>query len=491
MKRYFGVDFGTTTTAFAAVTMGDRIDHIGNQEGNPFPSVIIIDKITGEVKYRGLEAWKQRNIFKVDDGHIVISSVKQKFSSDNIWRTNTRLWTPEMVAAEVLKNGTDEIRKRYPDTEFPIEVIMAIPVDFEYEERQKIKEVAKNVGIEVKQFISEPTAAVIGWGENLNNVQHIAVFDWGGGTLDVSVLKISCANITELAKQGKRIGGDTLDELFARYLHNEHKNLFSEIPSFDEIHPRRKDRILTKSELGKRDLSEKSETEIYLPDYCGNKSLESIIDRNIFNNIIRDKIDEAIEVVKNTLAEAELSIEEIDRVLMVGGSSNIPMIKQRMDEMFGARLEFPDKPDWCIARGAAKLAKNSGNYVLSKSIGVVLSDDTFMPILEKGQPIDHKEKKITLGLVEDSKEARLIIAEAKKSKSFSNRITYGKYQTIDALTMNIPSAGYHFEPIEAGFRIKKDLTLEVTAFGKFNQTEKLKKIYPHLKFEYRIAQNEK
>jgi len=483
MKRYFGIDFGTTTTAFAVFDPdSDRCDHVGDEQGNPFNSVIVLDKIMDSVAYRGLEAWERRTQFDVDETHIVISSVKQNLSLEG-WRTENKVWTPVMVASEVLKNGMSEINNRYPETEgLSIKAVMAVPVDFEYEERRKIEAAGKAAGIDVIQFVSEPPAAVIGLDEKPASLEKTLVFDWGGGTLDVSVLKITGGTIKELSKKGKRIGGDSLDELIARYLHYEHKNLHLDIPSFDELSPIWKDRIITESELKKRVLSNEQETEVYLHGYCDSSALEDLLDRTTLVKIIREKIRECMEVVKSTITDAGLTVDEIDRVLIVGGSSNIPIIRKTMDDTFGARCVFPEEPDWCIAKGAAKLAANSGSYVLSKSIGIVLSDNSFLPVLISGEPIDHKEKTITLGLVEDTKEARLIIAE-----SFSERHTHGDYKMIEHLMMNIPAIGYYFEPFEVSLKVQKDLSLSISAVGKFQDAFTYQKIYPHLKFEYRMA----
>jgi len=311
----------------------------------------------------------------------------------------------------------------------------------------------------------------------------------GGGTLDVSILRINKERIVELSKKGIRLGGDDIDEIFARHLHNQHMKEHENIPHFDGVDPIRKDKILVLSENNKRILSEQEETDIILPGYCGNTLLQNIIDRNIFVEVIHSKIDDVLKTVDSALSETSssetpLSKDDIDIVLMVGGSSNIPIMKKKMDQMFGARCVFPERPGWLIARGAAKLAANPGQHILSKSIGIVLSDNSFLPVIEKGKPIDYQVKSITLGLVEDSREARIIIGE-----SDAERISHEKYRIIDSLMMTLPVAGYYFEPIEVNFLIQKDLSLHITAMAKFqDETMKVEKIYPHLKFEYNFSQ---
>ena len=205
MKMIFGIDFGTTTTGFVAYDPETRrYEEIGNEEGRPFHSVIVIDSLEGEVTHTGTEAWRRRQLLEADAESIVISSVKQKLFSDESWRTATKIWTPEKVAAEVLKTGVQAVKERKAELEFPIEAVIAVPVDFGYEERAKIVEAARLAGINIKQIVSEPTAALVGCGENIGEAQNVLVFDWGGGTLDVSVLKNTQGRVDERGKQGMR-----------------------------------------------------------------------------------------------------------------------------------------------------------------------------------------------------------------------------------------------------------------------------------------------
>lgn len=479
MSRVFGIDFGTTTTAFVSIdNETNQYDNIANEEGRPFHSVVIIDNVTGQIAHRGLSAWKRRTQYKIDPEYSVIASVKQKLSSEDSLKGGNIHWTPEMLASEVLKNGTDVIQKQWPDVPFPIDAVMAVPVDFEYNERVKIINAAKQAGIIVKQLITEPTAAIVGCEEDLSKVKKTLVFDWGGGTLDVSVLKLSNGRIIELAKKGTRIGGDNLDELLARYYHSGHQQRIKGIPAFESINPREKDKILTASELNKRFLSEVTEREIYL-DYLGGM-LEDIIDRRTFEKIIESQIQNVLKITVEAVHEAKLSPLEIDMVLMVGGSSQIPFIKRKMADVFGAGCAFPKNADWVIAKGAARLANETGNYTLSKSVGVVLSDNNFLPVIKKGQRIDHKGKSINLGLVEDSREGCLVIAE-----SFADRIGLDDYKVIDII--NVPTIGYNFEPIEINFKIQTDLALNVSTKNNFTKNgDKLEVVYPHLNFEYKF-----
>jgi molecular chaperone DnaK len=385
-----------------------------------------------------------------------------------------------MVSAEVLKIGVQEIQKRWSNTSLPIRAVVAVPVDFGYEERSQIVEAARQAGIVVEQFVSEPTAALVGLDERANQARHIMVFDWGGGTLAVSVLRFSYGRIAELAKGGLRIGGDTLDDLFAHWLHNEHRKSHN-VPFFDEIPAKTKDRILTRSELEKRNLSENTEADVVLPEYFGHV-LNETLDRTMFENIIADKVEDAILNSIKTLKSAKVSLDELDAVLLVGGSSKIPLVKKKLEQIFGERCEYPEEAEWCIAKGAARLSRRSGSYLLSKSVGVVLSDNTFLPVLRRGEAIDHQPKHITLGLVEEAKDARLIIAE-----SFDDRLTDDNHKQMDVIS--IPTAGFQLEPIEVEFKIERDLSLSLFAADGFYRSKRyVSRKYTNLEFEYRLEE---
>jgi len=477
MSLYFGIDFGTTTTAFVSYDIvANQLRGFGDLK-RPFPSAIVLDKIDGTIKEIGIQAINQINMFEADDSYVAIRSIKQTLKNGDVWNAGPTNWSSQQLVTEILKYGKKKIDQRY-GLSTPISAVMALPVDFDYEERRILQHAAKDAEIKIQHFISEPTAALFGWRENFADIHYAAVFDWGGGTIDVSIHKISNGRVAELAKKGKRIGGDTLDNLFARYLHE--KNFRQ---PFNDITSKQKDRILTRCSVKKIALSNTTQTDFYLPEYQDEIALDESISRDDFEAIINEKVDLVIELAKNAVSEAGLSKEELDVVLMVGGSSNIPLVRKKMNDEYGARCRFPIEPGWLIAKGAAKISSRPGAYVLSKSVGVVLSDNSFLPVIVKGQKIDHEDKVITLGLVEDSREARIIIAE-----SFSDKIVQGEYQIIDALALTIPTVGYHFEPIEVSFKVQKDLALRVRAWNTLNgKKTETQKIYPHLKFEYKVT----
>jgi molecular chaperone DnaK len=478
-KKFFGIDFGTTTTAFCCFDE-DTEGYImfGNEVGHPYHSVIALDKVTGNVAFKGTEAWMKKADLVSTGGLTVVSSVKQRLTSDDIWETNERIWTPEMVAAEILRIGVETIKVKWPDSEAPLEAVVAVPVDFNYEERKAISRAAGSVGIHVTQFVSEPTAALIGCDEDLKEIRNILVFDWGGGTLDVSVLKKVGGKFKELAKGTKRDGGDRIDDQFARWVHN---GCDTGIP-FDMVEPRNRDRLLARCEQEKRNLSVEKDVKIALPNYHKGLTVRGAITRTEFEVLIKELIDSLLDVMLATLARTGLSAEQIDLALMVGGSSQIPLVKREMEKIFGSRCAYAQNAEWCIAKGAARLAGQPGSYTLASDVGIILSDGFFFPVLRNSEPLYHRPVVVTLGLVEDAREARLIIAEKASGHD-------GNASLLGAIT--VPTSGFNFEPIEAIFEVETSLALRVSAVNALTARRLTEsKTFTGLKFEYLLHEED-
>ncbi len=478
-NRFFGIDFGTTTTAFCCFDE-DTEGYImfGNDAGHPYHSVVALDKVTGNVAFKGTEAWMKKADLVSTGGLTVVSSVKQKLTSEEVWETNNRIWTPEMVATEILRTGVEAIRAKWPESKALIEAVVAVPVDFTYKERKVISRAATNAGIYVTQFVSEPTAALIGCDEDLKEIRNILVFDWGGGTLDVSVLKKVGGKFKELAKGTKRDGGDRIDDEFARWVHNGCDTGIH----FDMVEPRNKDRLLTRCEQEKRNLSVEKDVKIVLPNYHKGLTVRGTITRAEFEAMIKGLVDSLIDVMFDTLAKSGLSAEQIDLVLMVGGSSQIPLVKREIENIFGSRCSYAQNAEWCIAKGAAKLAAQPGSYTLASDVGIILSDGFFFPVLRSSEPLNHQPVVVTLGLVEDAREARLVIAEKGSGHDVNASL-------IGAITL--PASGFNFEPIEAVFEVETDLALRVTAVNDLTESRRAEsRTFTGIKFEYLLHEED-
>lgn len=482
MDRIFGIDFGTTTTAFAAYDYRlERIDPIANEKGTPFHSVVVLDNLTGDVFSRGLSAWQSMQQIQDNKELTLIRSVKRELQKEKSWHVGGKIWRPLDVAVEILALGIDTIRQRWSDTVFPIKAVVAVPVDFGNEDRSVVAGACEKVGIDIIQFVSEPTAALAGSDIKTEKYKNILVFDWGGGTLDISVIESYGGIIAERNKGGVQRGGDDMDKLLGRRVHEDFCRRNELKLPFSETEPVSTDFLLTAAESCKRTLSNRNEASIFVPKYYEGKNLRYKVQKNIFNGVSKPIYDEVEQSIGSTLKESGLALQEIDLVVAVGGSCQIPEIKKMLTRLFPGKCEFPTDSEWAIAKGAANIAKNQGAYSLAQSIGLMLSDGRFLPVLRKDDPINHEPSYITLGVVDDSKDARIVIAEGEGAGSNGNN-----YKMIDNLCVN--TQGYYFEPVEVCFYIKKDLSLKIDAKSRISDPQST--IYPDLKLQYNLQTTE-
>ena len=209
----FGIDFGTTNScAFEFNTK----QAYGDAEGRPLPSVVVIDKATDNV-FAGREALQGRLALTENGNYHVISSVKSLLESDNEWYSARRRWTVSDVTAVIL----DQISERAQTAGGIREAIFSIPVDMSPKARRALREAARIAGIKVNGFVKESTSALIRYWNDVKYCRNVVVFDWGGGTLDISTMEIEGQSIHELATRGAPIAGDWIDQDIARFVHTE------------------------------------------------------------------------------------------------------------------------------------------------------------------------------------------------------------------------------------------------------------------------------
>ena len=454
MSECFGIDFGTTNSATVRIEF-EHIDRY-DDKGLPYPSIIAIDKMTGKVKSRGREAWKKRE--RLRNSCEIITSVKTYLGTDKTWNIGESTWNPRQVTTEILKGLKERIIGRGDGIDMDSAVV-AIPIGFSPIKRRELREAASDAGINILNFVSEPSAAVFKHYSEVSKWQKVAVFDWGGGTLDIAVVELNDGNVVELSTLGKRLGGDDIDIKVAEWAHMQTLKKSGENISFREMPSISRDDMLEQVEQIKRDLSDKYESTILLFNYGEIDAQEIKMDAVKFISLIEPELDKAIACLKEAVKRAGLSIDELGCILMVGGSSKLQGLFERMNKAFDCEIIKPDKDsDWHVAHGAALLNKTQGEYHVSQNIGLLLSDDTYFPLIKKGDPVGHKEQIVTFGLVEDNQNAHFIFMESDNNAPTgleSDRRTIG-YLTV-------PSYRFLFEPIELSFQIDKDLLLKVTA----------------------------
>jgi len=412
MASWFGIDFGTTNSAAVSLT-GTDTDTItlipyGDDEGRPMPSVVAVNRKTGEIIV-GREAKDNRN--SLVQTHEYFTSIKTIINSDKIWTIDKKEYTAENIAAEIFKR----LKKRIEgDGNNQIdEAVVAVPVGFSAEKKRHLRNAASEAGISIKMFVSEPTAAFCSNYEHLKECKTVAVFDWGGGTLDVVILEIENGFIKELSSENLPFAGDDIDEKLAKKVHKNFMQNKQISVSFDELEETAKDRLLMECERAKRELETEDIASVKIFKYGDFGSLSESIDYNYFSLLIEKDIEKAENCLKKAIEESGKSKIEIDRILCVGGSSKLRPIREKLTEIYGEDAVFyPKSVMWDIAKGAAYISVNQGNYSLNKPLGIVLSDNSFFPIIQKGQRLPCKENIFYFGTVNDIKSANIILTDS-------------------------------------------------------------------------------
>lgn len=412
IQRYFGIDFGTTNSSVVECISYDgksrRITH-GDDEGRPVPSIVAIDKETGCV-YTGRDAWSKRS--ELAQTCECIMSVKSLLEIDG-WSKEIagKRWSALDVAAEVfkaLKEGVANTSEGTID-----QATVAIPIGFSRRKRQLIREAAQKADIEIEGFVSEPTAAFFANYEELKSDETVVIFDWGGGTLDVSVLQNKGGLVSELATTGMAVAGDDIDERLARKLHAKIARSKNAQISFDDMPPSARDMMLVRAERAKRALSEDDDAIVSLNRYGSLGAFRETVSYEWYEAIIDDIVKDAIDCLDEALEESGVGEALVDRVVMVGGSSNIGPLVEKMEQRFDEKLLFPEETVWSISTGAAQLSQNPGSYHAAQNVGLILSDGSYFPLLAKAEAVKGWKKSVDFGIVDGSKEVRIVFSGSK------------------------------------------------------------------------------
>lgn len=478
---YYGIDFGTTNSAVVFYDQRTgRLRRIGDPaDNNPLPSVISIDSFNDQVSAgRGVK----NNLLKLlSDGlHLVVKSVKSSLDSDDVLETENRSWNAEQIATElftVLASRAAEVTSQPLTT-----AVVAIPIGMNTEKRRILRKAAKSAGIEVAAFVSEPTAAFMAHSRQLSGFRFVLVFDWGGGTLDISVLEQREKSIIERYTIGLPKAGDYIDEVLARWAHERiaEKNDLR-IP-FESVAPEDRQSLQNEAERVKLNLQkdEVLEETILLGKYAGIRYVEQPITEEIFESLMMSLVNEAIDLLFESIEKSGISPSEIGKLLIVGGTSQLKLFRKQLSRRWDfPNLMFPDGAEWDIADGAAYLASNPGSYRTSESVGMELSDGDFYSILPVKTAQKESSRTVHLGLVEDSSTAAFIFS----TKNENSR----KHARVGELF--VPCFGFMNEVMELNCNITDDLIFEATAQSSHIQDGNVEYIfrYDSLRWQYDFA----
>ncbi len=471
----YGIDFGTTTSGLVQLLSGGRMT-IGDDEGKPLPSIVAIDRATGEA-FGGREAWNRRFELSEHGNYWVIPSIKPFLASDRQWPTNRKVWSPVDVAAFVFQQLADRARKgkAAPVTS----VTVAIPVGMSAEARRRIRRAAAIVGMEVEAFVAESTAAVFRYYAEHGHLHRVAVFDWGGGTLDISVVEFRRSGIFEIGLGGTPTAGNAMDREIALNLHARIMRERGETRAFDDMDPHDQNELLFRSEELKQRLTFKPETTLAIGAYGGLPVHMEVTCASLRPTLL-PAVTEAISLLETTIHRAGLSVDGVDSILLIGGSSQLWLLREELasDARFAGRWQLAESPEWDVAHGAALLSREPGAYALAETLELKLADGSRIQLARPGDSPGAPERTLSLVLIEDAPEAHLVIERRGDSTSTS----------APGLQFSTPTLGFLEEEITLRYGLTPDLTFSAAATsGRFSSEGKPYEI-EDLRFGYALSE---
>lgn len=475
LKYYFGIDFGTTNSATVGyVVMDEKPEMVkyGDEEGRPIPSVVAIDRTTGNV-FTGRDAWDKK--MELSESCEYIPSVKTILDTEQVKTIAGREWTAVDVASEVFKQLKANVKNRTGiDME---EATVAIPVGFSASKRAKLREAAEKAGIRVRSFISEPTAAFFANYNELKSSSIVAVFDWGGGTLDVSVLQHINGKVYELATVGKDVAGDYIDSKIAKRIHAKIARKKGIEIAFEDMPSSAQDMMRVRAERAKRMLGDDDTATISINNYGAFGACRETLEYDWFADIVDPEVTMAMGCLEEAIHQSGVGLANIDRIVMVGGSSNLRPLLEKMDEKYGDKLFFPEETMWNVAQGAAMLAMTPGDFYSSQSIGIVLSDDAYYEILKPDTPVQGWEHTCHFGIVDSSKEVRFVFGGSPDIEASPERFK----------TLSVPAYRFLQEQIVLKATIDPNMVFTVIA-GSNMQPSEFRRLweYTQLKCYYKL-----
>ncbi|MBO4395046.1 MAG: molecular chaperone DnaK, partial [Eubacterium sp.] len=359
MGKIIGIDLGTTNSCVAVMEGGKPVV-IANAEGSrTTPSIVAFTK-DGE-RLVGEPAKRQA----VTNAEKTISSIKRQMGTDFKASIDDKRYSPQEISAMILQKLKGDA-EAYLGGEKVTEAVITVPAYFNDAQRQATKDAGKIAGLDVKRIINEPTAAALAYGLDNEGEQKIMVYDLGGGTFDVSIIEIGDGVIEVLSTSGdNRLGGDDFDNKICDYMVSEFKKQEGVDLSTDKMAMQR---LKEAAEKAKKELSASTTTNINLPFITatqeGPKHFDMNLTRAKFDELTSDLVERTATPVQNALKDAGISASELSKVLLVGGSTRIPAVQDKVKQLTGHDPNKSLNPDECVALGASiqggKLAGDSG-----------------------------------------------------------------------------------------------------------------------------------
>jgi molecular chaperone DnaK len=461
MGKIIGIDLGTTNSCVAVMEGGKPVV-ITNPEGlRTTPSIVAFTK-NGE-RLVG-ETAKRQAITNPDR---TIMSIKRDMGSDRRVAIDDKKLSPQEISAMVLQKMKADAESYLGEK--VTEAVITVPAYFSDAQRQATKDAGKIAGLEVKRIINEPTAAALAYGLDNEEEQKIMVYDLGGGTFDVSVIEIGDGVIEVLATSGdNHLGGDDFDERIMSYLVESFKKSEGIDLSKDKMAMQR---LKEAAEKAKKELSSLTTSNINLPFITataeGPKHMDVTLTRAEFDRLTADLVERTVVPVQNALRDAGLSPSELDKVLLVGGSTRIPAVQDKVKALTGKEASKTLNPDECVAIGAAiqggKLSGEAGSGdillldVTPLTLGIETMGGVATPLIERNTTIPAKKSQIFSTAENNQTAVDIHIVQGERPLARDNK-TLGRFR-LDG----IPAAPRGIPQIEVTFDIDANGIVNVTA----------------------------
>lgn len=477
-EEYIGIDFGTTNTAVVRLRkdeLGQKVDLLGDEGKYPFSSIVAIPKDgSSELLFGRAVREKRLTLAETHDIHLSMKSfldTKKEFVIGGVRYSATDITTKflQYVKKDILDHHKVDISQ----------ATFSFPVDFSPEARRELKKAAKSAGIQPMGFVNESTAAYLANKKEGQAYSTVMVIDWGGGTLDISIMNVSQNKLEEHSIWGERIGGDDIDIALAKGIHASIMHKEEQKISFEQIPSSAVDDLRNRCEKAKIEFSNyKDDFLLTLNNYgpYGRKNLN--LPYKFFENIATPIIKSTVfSTIETALQNAKLTKHNIDAVIIVGGSSNIAPFQTAMCETFGVeKIIVPDHKQWSVATGAAFAGSLKGAFHLNTTLSVLLSDDSPFALFEKERhSVGSRIPSMTFDLTEECQEAHFIFVD-------ENKNVFARH--------TVPTKGYQKEKITLEGRITEEqiayLTIKSKAMGKSKEYERHVEINK-LKFYYDIS----
>ena len=461
MGKIIGIDLGTTNSC-VAVMEGGQPTVIANTEGaRTTPSVVAFTK-TGE-RLVGEPAKRQA----VTNAEKTISSIKREMGSDYRVTIDDKKYSPQEISAMILQKLKKDAEGYLGEK--VTEAVITVPAYFNDAQRQATKDAGKIAGLDVKRIINEPTAAALAYGLDNEKEQKIMVYDLGGGTFDVSIIEIGDGVIEVLSTAGNnRLGGDDFDQKITDYMLSEFKKAEGVDLSTDKMALQR---LKEAAEKAKKELSSATTTNINLPFITataeGPKHFDMNLTRAKFDELTHDLVEKTAEPVRRALSDAGINASELGQVLLVGGSTRIPAVQDKVKQITGKEPSKSLNPDECVALGASvqggKLAGDAGavDILLLDVTPLSLSIETMGGIatrlIERNTTIPTKKSQIFSTAADNQTAVDINVVQGERQFARDNK-SLGQFR-LDG----IPPARRGVPQIEVTFDIDANGIVNVSA----------------------------